>query len=344
MAGVLAARFYEQKKPLRLEQVELPAISEDDVLIDIKASGICHSDVHLVNGLFPPARVPITPGHEISGVVMEKGKNVTELEIGDRIGVDYVFNCGTCYYCRNGMDNLCDNCKYLLLNLDGGWAEKIAVPKRQVHKLPSNLGFPEGAIMNCAVMTAYHAMKLARVSVAERVGVYGIGGIGMQIVRLAKVFGASEIVAVGRNEEKLKLAREFGATTTVNTSEGDPVKMVRDATGGGVDAAFEAIGTVDTVKRTIGFVRKGGRAVIIGLIFDNVPISPGVDLMAPEIKLLGSSDHVKSETPEVVSLIENGRLDLSRSVSHKFPLTQVNEGIRIVDEEIGNPIRVVLEP
>lgn len=344
MNKVLAARFYEQKKPLRLEQVDLPALSEDDVLIDIKASGICHSDIHFVNGLFPPTKVPVTPGHEISGIVTEKGKNVTELEIGDRVGVDYVFNCGTCHYCRSGMDNLCDNCKYLLLNLDGGWTEKIVVPKRQVHRLPRNLGFPEGAIMNCAVMTAYHAMKLAQVSVAETVAIYGIGGIGMQIVQLAKVFGASEIVAVGRNAEKLKIAREFGATTTINTNEGDPVKMVRDATGGGVDTAFEAIGTIGTVKRTIGFVRKGGRAVIIGVIFDNVPISPGIDLMAPEIKLLGSSDHVKSETPEVVSLIEHGRLDLSHSVSHTLPLAEVNEGVRIVDKEIGNPIRVVLTP
>ena len=344
MTKVLAARFYEQKKPLRLEQVDLPTTEEDDVLIDVKASGICHSDVHIVNGLLPPAKVPITLGHEISGIVAEKGKNVTGLEIGDCVGVDYVFNCGTCYYCRNGMDNLCDNCKYLVLNLDGGWTEKIVIPRKQVHKLPRNLGFPEGAIMNCAVMTAYHAMKLARISVAESVAVYGIGGIGMQIIQLAKVFGASEIVAVGRNEGKLKMAKEFGATTTINTNEGDPVKMVRDATGGGVDAAFEAIGTVDTVKRTMGFVRKGGRAVIIGIIFDNVPISPGIDLMTPEIGLFGSSDHLKSETREVLSLIEHGRLDLSRSVTHRLPLTEANEGVRILDEEVGNPIRVVLQP
>ena len=341
---VLAARFYEQKKPLRLEQVELPTLTEGDILIEVKAAGICHSDVHVVNGLLPPAKVPITLGHEIAGIVAEKGNNVPEFEAGDRVGVDYVYNCGTCYYCRNGMDNLCDNCRYLVLNLDGGWTEKIVAPKRQVHRLPRNLGFPEGAIMNCAVMTAYHAMKLARVSAAETVAVYGIGGIGMQLVQLARVFGASEIVAVGRNETKLRMAKELGATTTVNAAEGDPVKMVHDATGGGVDAAFEAVGTVDTVKRTIGLVKKGGRAVIIGITIENVPISPVADLMAPEIKLLGSSDHLKSENSEVSSLIEHGRLDLSRSVTHRLPLAQANEGVRIVDEEIGNPIRVVLQP
>ena len=341
----MAARYYEPHKPLKLEQVELPSVGDGEVLIDIKAAGICHSDLHTINGLFPPAKPsPITLGHELSGVVAEKGKNVKKVEVGDRVGADYVLSCGTCSYCVAGKDNLCDNFKVMAVNADGAWTEKIVVPQRHVHKLPYNIGFPEGAIMNCAVMTSFHAMKLAQVSAGDTVLVYGLGGVGINAIQWAKIFGATEIIGVDIEEGKLKLAKEMGATATVNPRDGDPVKQVRDMTGGGVDIGFEIIGLVDTVRKMIGCVRKSGKAVMVGMCFDNVPISPVNDVMTPEIKIMSPQDHLKAEIPQVLKFIENGRFDLSHAVSHKLPLKDVNKGVQILNERIGNPVRVVLEP
>jgi 2-desacetyl-2-hydroxyethyl bacteriochlorophyllide A dehydrogenase len=342
---VLAARFYEPHKPLRLEKVELPKVGDDDVLIEIKAAGVCHSDLHTINGLFPPAKPPpITLGHELSGIVAEKGKNVKKVELGDRVGADYVLSCGTCQYCSVGKDNLCDNFKVMAVNVDGAWTEKIVVPQRHVHKLPRNIDFPEGAIMNCAVMTSYHAMKLAQVSAGDTVLIYGLGGVGMNAVQWAKIFGATEIIVADIEDAKLKLAKEKGATVTINPKNEDPVKKVLEITDGGVDVGFEVIGLVETIKKVIACVRKGGKAVVVGMCFDNVPISFVDEVMTREIKLMSPQDHLKSEIPQVIKFIESGRFDLSKSVSHKLPLKDVNEAIRILNERIGNPVRVVLEP
>jgi 2-desacetyl-2-hydroxyethyl bacteriochlorophyllide A dehydrogenase len=345
MEKVLAARYYEPHKPLKLEKIELPKVGDDDVLVNIKAAGICHSDLHTINGLFPPAKPPpITLGHEMSGVVAEKGTIVKKVEIGDRVGADYVLSCGKCSYCLAGKDNLCDNFKVMAVNAEGAWTEKIVVPQRHIHKLPRNIGFPEGAIMNCAVMTSYHAMKLAQVSAGDMVLVYGLGGVGINAIQWAKIFGATEIIGVDLEEGKLRLAKEMGATVVVNPRNEDPVKKVREVTSGGVDVGFEIIGLVDTVRKMIGCVRKGGKAVMVGMCFDNVPISPVNDIMTPEIKVMSPQDHLKAEIPQVIKFIENGRFDLSHAVSHKLPLKDVNEGIRILNERIGDPVRVVLEP
>src|ERR1700730_6908313 len=139
MSQVLAARFYKAKDPVRVEEVRVPSVGDSDVLIDVKASGICHSDLHTINGLADPGMPPpLTLGHEASGVVANKGKNVSNVELGDRVGIDYVLSCGRCTYCLTGRDNLCDNFSVMAFNADGGWKEKIVVPSRHVHKLPEN--------------------------------------------------------------------------------------------------------------------------------------------------------------------------------------------------------------
>jgi len=341
---VLSARFYEAHKPLKLEQVSLPSMEDDDVLIEVKAAGICHSELHLVNGRLSPSVTPITLGHEASGIVSAKGKKVKKLELGDRVGIDYVLSCGTCRFCVAGKDNLCDNFKVMIVNADGSWTEKIVVPQRHVHKLPKNLGFPEGAIMNCAVFTSYHAAKLANLGTGETALIYGLGGVGINLVQWARVFGATDIIAVDLEEEKLKLAKQKGATATVNPKDGDPVKQVRDMTDGGVDTAFEVIGLVDTTRKTLGAVKKGGKLVLVGMCFDNVPYSTVNDIMTPEIKIMSPQDHVKSEIPEVISYIEHGRFDMSNVVSHRLPLSRANEGVDMLNKRIGNPVRIVLEP
>jgi 2-desacetyl-2-hydroxyethyl bacteriochlorophyllide A dehydrogenase len=345
MVKVLAVRYYEPGKPLRLEQVELPTLGDNDVLIEVKAAGVCHSELHMIRGRLPPTPIPAILGHEMSGVIADKGKGVSKFGIGDPVGVDYIWSCGTCRCCLVGRENLCDNPRVMgFLNAAGSWAEKAVVPVRHVHRLPSNLDFPEGAIMNCAVMTAYHAMKSAQVSAGDSVLVYGLGGLGTTAVQWARIFGATEIIGVDLEEGKLNLATRMGATAVVNPKDGDPVKQIRDMTDGGVDIGFEFIGLPTTITNMVRCVRKSGKAVLVGMCFDPLPLSPVSDLMFGEIQLLSVTDHVKAEIAQVVKFIEDGRLDLSQSVSHKFRLQDANEAVRVLSERIGNPVRVVLEP
>jgi len=340
----LSARFYEPRRPLKLEYVELPSITDDDVLVEVKAAGICHSELHILDGTFPPSKTPLTLGHELSGVVAEKGRNVRNVEVGDRVGADYLLSCGTCESCLAGKDNLCDNFRCMSINSDGAWAEKIVVPIRHVYPIPSNVGYPEASIISCAVMTAYHSLKLAQITAGETVLVYGLGGVGLHVVQWAKIFGATEIIGIDIEDKKLNLAKDLGATATFNPNERDAIKEVREMTGGGVDAGFEVIGHADTVKKTLACVKKGGKAVLVGMTFDTLNLSVVNDIMIPEIRIISPQDHLKREIPQVLKFIASGRYDLSRAVSHRMPLKEVNEGIRMLSERINQPVRIVLEP
>jgi 2-desacetyl-2-hydroxyethyl bacteriochlorophyllide A dehydrogenase len=345
MARILAARFYQANKPVRLEEVMLPTLGDHDVLVDVKASGICHSDLHTINGLTEPGALPpITLGHEASGIVLETGKNVKNVVVGDRVGIDYVLSCGRCAYCLSGRDNLCDNFSVMAFNVDGAWKEKLVVPARHVHKLPENIGFPEGAIMNCAVMTAYHAAKLAQVFAGSCVLVYGVGGVGINLVQWAKLFGATEIVAVDLEEGKLQLARQKGATVVIDGKNSDIVKRIREATSGGVDIGFEVIGRVDTERYTIESIKKGGKACLVGINFERLPIHVMNDLQVPEVLVMSPQDHLKAEILQVLKFIATRKFDLADVVSHRIPLKEVNEGIDMLNTRRGNPSRIVLEP
>jgi propanol-preferring alcohol dehydrogenase len=317
---------------------------DNDVLIEIKAAGICHSDLHILDGTFPPSKTPITLGHELSGVVAEKGRNIRNLEVGDRVGADYLLSCGTCESCVAGKDNLCDKFRCMAINCDGAWTEKIVVPVRHVYPLPHNIGFPEAAIISCAVMTAYHSLKLAEISAGETVLVYGLGGVGIHLIQWAKIFGATEIIGIDIEDRKLDLAKTLGATVTINPERCNPVEEVRKLTTGGVDTSFEVVGLTDTVKKTLACVKKGGKAVLVGMTFDDLTLSVVKDIMIPEIRIMSPQDHLKREIPQVMKFIEKGQYDLSRAVSHKMPLREVNEGVRMLSKRIGQPLRIVLEP
>ncbi len=343
--SVSAARFYHTGTPLKVEPTVLREMGDNDVFVEIKAAGICHSELHTTHGRFSPSFTPITLGHEASGVISAKGGKVTNVEVGDRVGVDYVLSCGTCRYCIAGKDNLCDNFSVMAVNVDGSWAGGTVIPSRHVHKLPKNLDFPEGAIMNCSVFTAYHANKLGEVSAGDSVLVYGLGGVGISVLQWAKLFGANEIIAVDLEEGKLDLAREKGATETLNPRNfSDPVKEIREITNGGVEIAFEVIGRPETTRNTISCVRKGGKAVLVGMCFESWPMNTVYDLQFSEVKVMSPQDHLKAEIPQILKFIEMGRFDLRNVVTHRIPLDEVNRGIEMLDKRIGNPGRIVLEP
>jgi 2-desacetyl-2-hydroxyethyl bacteriochlorophyllide A dehydrogenase len=269
---------------------------------------------------------------------------VTNVEVDERVGVDYVLSCGRCPFCLRGRDNLCDNFTVMAFNTEGSWKERVVVPSRHVHKLPANIGFPEGAMLNCAVMTAYHAVKLAQMTPGSSVLVYGLGGVGLSLLKWTKVAGATDIVAVDLEEEKLRIARREGATVTVNPKDGNVVEEIRRLTGGGVDIGFEVIGKVESEKNVISSVKKGGQAVLVGMNWEPIPVHVVNDLQVPEVKVMSPQDHLKAEIPEVLQLVETGRFVFGDAVTHRFPLERANEAVEVLQNRIGNPGRVVLEP
>jgi len=344
MKQALSARFYAPKQDLKIEDVGVPQIGDNDVEVQIKAAGVCHSDLHTINGKQTPRLLPVTLGHEASGIVTAIGKLVKNVREGDRVGIDYVWSCGQCKYCLHDKDNLCDNLLIMSSSAEGSWKEIVVANSRHVHKLPDNIGFPEGAMLNCAVMTSYHAVQYAEIRPGLSVLVYGLGGVGMSLLKWAKIAGVSEIIAVDQEEEKLRIARREGATSTINPLDGNPVGEIEKLTQGGVDIGFEIIGKIETYRNTLASVKRGGKAVLVGMCWEPFPIHVLNDLQFREAKLMSPADHIKSEIPEVLRLIETGRYRFGDAVTHRFPLRSANEAVQVLQKRIGNPGRIVLEP
>ncbi len=339
-----AARFYEVKKPLRIEDVPISDPSPDGLLIKIRASGICHSDLHAMDGVIPFGSTPITPGHEGAGVVEAVGTNIQDFKVGDHVILRFVMSCGACARCFQGTDNLCKKLKFLGFDINGTFAEYASVSSRHAIRLPASISFEQGAIIGCAVVTPMHAMNIAGVRPGSSIAIFGLGGVGIHAVQMSKIFGAAEIFAVDVSDAKLLLAKSFGATHIINAVKEDPVANIKQLTNeAGVDYSFEFIGLPITQTQAISSVKRGGAVTLVG-----IPRQPlNIDLkylLTNEIQLRTSFDHTRAEVDNVISLVEAGRLDLSKSVSHKLPLDKVNEGIDILRNNIGDPIRIIVTP
>jgi 2-desacetyl-2-hydroxyethyl bacteriochlorophyllide A dehydrogenase len=311
----------------------------------VRASGICHSDINYRDGVSPVGRLPITLGHEISGTVAEKGREVEGITEGDRVCVHYVISCGQCQLCLAGCETYCGKYQMIGKDVDGGFAEYVRVPASNVLRLPEPVPFEQGTILGCAVSTPYHALKRGRVRPEDTVVIYGIGGLGVHAVQLAaSVFRAGNVIAVDILDEKLSLAKKLGAKQVVNASKDDPAEMISNITDGrGAEVVLDFVGRRKTIEKSIVCARRGGRIVVVGISSEDLQISPYSTIIGKEIEIVGVNDHLKSELAELIELVNSGRVDLSSSVTHKVKLEEVNEGIQILQNNIGHPTRVVIQ-
>lgn len=340
-----AARLHKIGGDLRIDKVDVPAVGEEEVLVKIRASGICHSDINYRNGIGKVSRLPMTLGHEIAGVVAEKGEGVLDLEVGHRAVIHYVLSCGQCVFCQSNRETYCAKYQMIGKDVDGAFAEFIKVPAPNALRIPESVGFDQAAIMGCAVSTAFHALRRGRASNQDTVVIYGVGGLGAHAIQLAsKIVNASKVIAVDLLDEKLRLAKTLGASDTVNPIKENLIERVRSMTDGtGADLVIDFVGRKSTGDNAIACAGKGGRIVFVGISKEELQISPYSTIIGKEIEILGVNDHLKSELRELIELVNSGRLDLSASVTHKVSLEDVNHGIRILEEKIGNPLRVVVE-
>lgn len=339
-----AARLHRLKEKLSIDLVEVPPVRTGEVLVDVKAAGICHSDIHFRDGVSSVRKMPMILGHEIAGVIAEVGDQAAGIKEGDRVNVHYVISCGDCFFCRTGRENLCEKYQMIGKDVDGGMAEYIAVPARNVLRLPDAIPFEQGAIMSCAVSTAYHALKRGRVSSGDIVVICGIGGLGIHAVQLAaKIFGAGAVIAVDVLDEKLALAKRLGADHVVNFAREDPWKKIGEITSGRfADVVLDFVGFRKTIQKGIDCVGKGGRMVLAGIGLEDICVSFYKTIIGKEMELIGVNDHLKSELAQLIELVDSGKIDLSSTVTHRVQLEDVNYGMEILEKKIGNPVRVVV--
>lgn len=340
-----AIRMVEAGQPLELQDIPLPSIGDKDVLVRVRAAGICHSDVHYRAGRSAMGRMPITLGHEVAGVVERTGSQVTTLVAGDRVALHYNLTCGDCYFCSTGNEQFCATVRMLGHHVDGGYAEYIAVPARNAISLPGEISFEAGATLMCASATALHALRKGRVKAGETVAVFGVGGLGLSAIQLARAMGALEVYAVDIQPDKLELASAYHAIP-VDAGRCDAVAEIRRLTRGrGVDVALEMIGLQTTMKQTVESVGILGRAVIVGLGSRPLEVDPYATLIGHEAEIIGSNDHLLQELPLLVDLARRGILDTSRVVSQIVPLDADRVNRRLDDlEQYTGDVRAVIVP
>jgi 6-hydroxycyclohex-1-ene-1-carbonyl-CoA dehydrogenase len=338
-----AAVYFGPGRGLEVSDVPRPTPGPGEALIRVAGCGMCHTDLHyLDHGVKPFKEPPLVLGHEVAGTVAGLGHGANGHREGDRVLVPSVLSCGRCPYCRRGRENLCDKLTMLGNNIDGGYAEYVAVPAAELVSVPASIPLEHAAVVADALSTPYHAVKhRGRVRPGDIVAVVGCGGVGLNVVQCAAVAGAT-VIAIDLNPARLALARELGASETVDAAKVERLdKHVRGLTGGGVDVAFEAIGNPATMRGAYSLLRKGGRLVVIGYSHEDVALS-AARLMYYELEVVGSLGCGGGEYPEIIRLVEAGRLRLGPVVSGTVPLERIHEGFDRLRR--GEGVRWVVTP
>lgn len=360
-----AQRPFKDSRPLKIEEVELDAPGHGEILVRVRAAGLCHSDLSVIDGN-RPRPLPMALGHEAAGEVVEVGAGVADLEVGDHVVFSFVPSCGTCDYCLGGRAALCApgakaNNEGVLLGGDrrlhqgdatinhhlgvSGFAEHAVTSRRSAVKIPKDLPFEIAAVFGCAVLTGMGAVvHTAGLRAGQSVLVVGLGGVGLSAVLGAVAAGARQVIAADIAEDKLELAKAMGATHVVNSKDADAVQQVKDISGGGVDIAAEFAGVGPALEFAFAATGKGGSTVTAGLPHPDtrLAVSP-VQMVAEERRFLGSylGGHVPAlDIPEYIALYQAGRLPVDKLLTHRMKLEDINEGFdRLAD---GDAIRQVI--
>lgn len=321
----MKALVHTAPNTFELKDVPKPIPQENEILVRIKAVGICGSDVHGMTGHTGRRIPPIIMGHEASGVVEACGAKVTRWKVGDRVTFDSTIYCNACEYCLQGRINLCSNRRVLGVSCDeyrrdGAMAEYVVVPEHIVFKLPDTVSFHQGALIE-PLSISLHAVNRARIRIGDSVVVMGCGIIGLMAIQCARLAGAGTILAVDLNEARLEMALKVGADVVVNPAKANPLQMVLNHTKGkGADVAFEAVGLEKTVNETLSYVRKGGKLVLIGNLAPTVPIGLQA-IVTREIDVYGSAAS-SGEYQTCVDLIGSRRILVDQYISKVAPLEE----------------------
>jgi len=357
-----AAVLYEVNQPLVIEEIATKKPGPHEVLLQTAVAGLCHSDLHFIEGLYPHP-LPVVLGHESAGIVEAVGSEVTYVKPGDHVVTCLSVFCGTCENCTTGRPAICSNTEvkmppgvstrlqwdkpdqlHTFTNLSS-FAEQMLVHENAIVKIRDDMPLDRAALIGCGVITGFGAaVNTAKVAAGETVAVIGCGGVGMAAINGAYVAGAARVIAVDTNPAKLQLATKLGATDLVNPNDGDPVERIVEMTKGGVHHAIECLGLKLTAEQAFGMLAMGGTATIVGMVpFGEKIELHGFDFLR-ERKIQGSSmgsNRFRVDMPRLIELYMQGRLHLDDWISDRIKLEEINEGFQAMKE--GKVVRTVID-
>jgi len=357
-----AAVLFETNKPLSIEDVSLRKPMHNEVLIRTAASGLCHSDVHFIDGHLPYP-LPVILGHEASGIVEMVGEGVTYVKPGDHVICCLSVFCGVCNNCTSGRTNICVDDKVKMMpgkakrllwdrpeqlhtgmNISG-FAENMLVHQNAIVKIRKDMPLDKAALIGCSIITGFGAIvNTAKVKAGETVAILGCGGIGMAAVNSAFVAGAERIIAIDTNPQKLKLAQKLGATHLINPNDGDVVEQVKEISGGGVQKSIECLGMKSTAEQCFNMLGMGGTATIVGLLPQGVSIEVNGFDLSRERRIQGSwmgSNQFRLDMPRIIELYMQDRLKLDEWITKKISLEEINHGFDLIRS--GDGMRSVID-
>ncbi len=326
--------LYKFGEPLKMDEVKTPKIGSDEVLVRVKACGVCHTDLKIYSGEVPTVTLPHIMGHEVAGDVVEVGERVENLKEGDSVVLYPYITCGNCYYCRISRENICENLFTLGrigFEVNGGFAEYVRIPARNAFKFSEKLSYEKVAVLPDAVVAPFRAIqKQGRVKAGDDVVIIGLGGLGIHGVQIAKALGA-RVLAVDILDEKVRLAEEFGADVAVNVAKTGFISAVKKFTDGkGADVVVDFVGNSKTLKQGFESLKNGGKLVIVGYEY-------GVDFQIPpsrvvyyDLEIAGSRGGTRQDLADVIKLTEMGKI--KPVVSQVLSLGDANKALELLKE------------
>lgn len=341
-AAILAAR-----RKITIDEVETPSPEAEEVLIRVKAVGICGSDIHGFEGLTLDRRpFGLIMGHEAAGQIVQIGKAVEHWKVGDRIVIDPFISCGKCYFCRRGWSHLCAS-KINIGSAMGGFrhgamCEYIVMPARHVHDLPKDTNFVSGALVE-PISCAVHVIERAKLESDSTIAIFGTGTIGLILVQIARLYSTRRIIAIDISKHRLSIAKYFGADVLINPERDDPIGIILSETDGlGVDVAIDAAGRVETYQNCIQAVRKRGNVMALGFSDTTIPFDMK-SLIYREISIIGCTAYTH-ESRRSIELLNKGALRVQSIVTRQFPLEQTQRAFETAANPSEKNIKVMLIP
>ena len=328
---------------LVIEHVDKPEAKAGEVLVKVRATGICGTDIETYHGKYP-VKYPLIMGHEAAGEVVQVGEGVKKVRVGDKIVIDPIFNCGSCYLCLMGKRNLCVNGGLLGRDVgSGAYAEYTVLPEKYIFKIPDNISYEEASVIQL-LTTVYHGQKRIKIMPNNSVAILGQGAAGLLHTRLAKLSGGKPIIVTARSDWKLELAKNYGADITINSKMEDPVKAILENTNGrGADIVIEAVGSQETFKQAINAVRPGGIILSFGVLTEQLNGLNLFPLYFKELQIIGSRASTSDDYEPCIRLVAERAIDVKPLITHTFELEKLKEGFELIDKYPGKVLRAVIK-
>lgn len=338
----MRAVVLERPGVLKMADKDYPKIEDDEVVVKVCASGICGSDLHAYNGASPDIRPPIVLGHEFTGVIVETGGRVQNLRVGDRVCVNPLITCGQCYFCLMHQDNRCQKISLLGCQVDGAFAEYVAVKAKRVYRLPSNVSCEEGALVE-PLAVAVHAVRRTMREPVNSAVVFGVGAVGNLVIQVLKNLNVPLIIAVDVLSWRLDLAKKMGASKVLNARHENVVKEILTLTEGlGVDVSFEVAGQRLALEQALEGTRKGGHIALIGLHEEGKVPLPLATVTFKELSIIGNAVYDNTDFEAALELLKTRRVDVNSLITHVFPLEEVSKAFEVLTRQSEPVVKVLL--